>query len=175
MKKSAPKKQPTQKPRRTTWPKKVLALLPRRITWEWTFLLIVLIILGAYLAGHNLFGMDNYVTGVLAMLGLLMAPLLTFIIFPIINLLLATLILPLITFVMGALAALSAALVALIAPLISLVTGLWAWLLSTALGQAIIAPLYNLVAPLVFKIAPWLTTTGYARKGWSILKKFKKF
>ncbi|PIZ29931.1 MAG: hypothetical protein COY40_05810 [Alphaproteobacteria bacterium CG_4_10_14_0_8_um_filter_53_9] len=152
--------------------KKLPFKIPKlKLTWEWAFLAIVLTILTLYLVGIDL-GFNHHLTTVLGLLGLVMAPLLTFILFPLINLLLATLIMPLIGLVLTAAAALTAAAVAVLTPVLAAATAAWSTLLASTLGQVLIAPIYNLLGPIVLKIAPWLTTTSYVKRGWKILKRY---
>ena len=61
-----------------------------------------------------------------------------------------------------------------ILPVIAFVMGLmgliWTWLAGTWLGT-LLMPVYNLLAPLVFKVAPFITTGKYAGKLYNLAQK----
>ena len=136
-------------------------------SWEWLLLGAVLLILGLFLVGHDIFGMNGLVASALALVGGVLVTILSF--------LAATLILPLVALMTAAVGALLAVITTLLAfvvggiftPLAAVavgwVTSLIGWLATTWLGS-LLAPLYYTLAPLVLKIAPWLTTSKYLVK-----------
>ena len=152
-------------------PAKVL----RRISPTWCFCVMVITVLALFITGHSLFGLSKYISIGMALLGVLLAPFLTALIFPFITFIMTALITPLIALLMASLTALGSALTFLITPLLTALGSLWAWFLGTAVGQAIVAPLYSFLAPLVIKIAPFLTTSRYAGKIFKLLRKSKVF
>jgi hypothetical protein len=135
--------------------------------WEWLLCGTVLLSLGLFLLGYDWFGFNGYLATLLA---LVMA-----ILTAIIGFLTATLVLPLlalITGVIGALVGLISVLLAFVVggiftPLAAAVVGaiysLLGWLATTWLGT-LLMPLYTTAAPLVLKVAPWLTTSKYLLK-----------
>lgn len=133
---------------------------------------LVLAILALFVTGHKLFGLNGPLAALLGILGGLTTALISFI--------LATLIVPLVALLVGFVTAVIAAFTGIFAflvggiftPLLAILTG-WlgsivAWLATTWLGT-LLMPIYNLLAPIVLKIVPFITTSKYAVKvyNWS--------
>lgn len=148
--------------------------------WEWTLCAFVVLVLTLFVLGRDWLGLNNHLSMVYATGISVVTAILTFItvtvLLPIIGLVtslisvaLATLILPLLTIITTFLAAVTAALITVTAPLLALVSTLWAWLMSTWIGAAIIGPLQSTFWPVVSKIAPWITVGRGGRWIWDII------
>jgi hypothetical protein len=135
--------------------------------WEWLFCSTVVLCLGFFLLGHDWFGLNGLLATLLALVGGVLALFIGFI--------MATLVLPLLALITGVIGALVGVITLLLAfvvggvftPLAAAVVGgiyaLFGWLATTWLGT-LLMPLYSVVAPLVLKVAPFITTSKFAVK-----------
>lgn len=148
--------------------------------WEWALCTIVLLTLTLFVLGHDWLGLNSHLSMVYATGISLVTAIITFftisIVLPALGLLsgvlsvmLATLILPLLTLITTFLAAVTAAFITLATPLLTLISTLWAWLMSTWIGAAIISPLQSTFWPIVSKIAPWITVGRGGQWMWDII------
>lgn len=147
--------------------KRILKICRRN--WEWGALAFILINLALFLTGVKIFAFSDLTSAILAFITALLAPILSF--------LLATLILPLLALAVGIITALLTLVTGLAAlliggiftPIVAILTGwlgtLVAWLAGTWLGT-LLTPVYSLLAPVVLKITPFLTTSKYAVKAY---------
>ncbi|HEX2859360.1 MAG TPA: hypothetical protein VHP58_04085 [Alphaproteobacteria bacterium] len=136
--------------------------------WEWFALLAVLVLLALYVLGMDWFGLNGLLSSGFALGGALATTLIAFI--------MAALIGPLVALVTAAIGALIAAIGiiigTLITPLIAFGVGIFStlvtWLAGTWVG-AMLTPIYTMLAPIVLKISPFLTTGKYAHKAYDWL------
>lgn len=135
--------------------------------WDWVLCVITLMVLALFLVGHDLFGMNGYVAGVLGLVGGLVLP----VVLLIVGVVLAPLFLlvgGLVTMVLGLLTGLFMLVVApvlgfvvgaVVVPLVAFITGsitaLLGWLATTWLG-ALVMPVVKVASPFVMQYGPWL-------------------
>lgn len=151
--------------------------------WDETLAALILLILALFLLGYDWFGLNGYVSTILAVLGGLVLAVVGFIA--------ATMVMPLVVVVVGFATALVAALAAvwaivftaliapvlafvvgtIVLPIVALVTGLIStlltWLAGTWLGT-LLMPLINTVSPLLLKFGPWFAALRHSE--WALTK-----
>lgn len=149
--------------------------------WEWLVLIAVATALGLFLAGNQMWGFSTYVDSILALIGGLIAAITSF--------LFVTLVVPVLVLATAAVTAVAAAVTGLASiliggiftPVVVVLTGwvttLFTWVAGTWLGT-LLMPVYNLIAPLVLKVAPFLTAyrSGGKVLSWANRREaFKRF
>lgn len=131
--------------------------------WDWVLCFVVLCMLGMFLLGYDVIGLNGPLAGVLGLVGGLVLPIILLVFAPII-LFIGGLVTMLVAFVTALFMMLLAPLLgflvgAVVLPLITFVTGmvtaLMAWLATTWLG-VLLAPVINAVTPFLIQYGPWL-------------------
>lgn len=151
--------------------------------WDEALAALILLILALFLLGYDWFGLNGYVSTLLALVGGLVLAVVGFVV--------ATMVMPLVLMVLGFATALLAAVAAawalvftaliapllafvvgtIVLPIVALVTGListlTAWLAGTWLGT-LLMPVINTVSPLLVKFGPWVA--AFRHSEWALTK-----
>lgn len=145
-----------------------------KLHWEWVLCFAVLVMAGSSIFGYDVVGLSGPFTAMVALgaglvasvLAIITAFIMSALVVPLLALVaaVATAFIGLFTLLLGLLVS------AIIMPLAALFTGLVAtlttWLAGTWLGTLLL-PVYNVLAPIVLKISPWITTGKYAGTAWN--------
>lgn len=146
--------------------------------WETILAWVILLSLGLFLIGHDLFGLRGWVAMGLGVIGALVLPIALFVfgtmILPLVTMvtlffgaLFAMVVAPVVAFVMGAI------IIPLTAFLTGLISMLLTWLAGTWLGMTLM-PVINLISPLLLKFGPWLAAMRHSEWAMGKIAKLRR-